>query len=827
MTVGARVSVPLDNHPGNAARPTTPTVRPHVLQSANADAAPSRSDRRTVQVTGTSAQRQILQVQRTVGNQAVAALLRPVQREIGWSDAKDKRAATGGVRWNAAPVEDVAGTHMRRIPISGLSEGHQGETLGSESAQLTDESAMGRAVVIVSGRLNPDEKVDVLLHLHGYAENAKSRPFAGWRQRKTDGAVRDVALDQIEQQLDGLGRPQLVGILAQGGERSEFGKSSSYELAMEPYINDVFDKMSEDPALRKRLQVGRIILAAHSGGSHTVVDAMKRDLAGKQGTPGQLGEVILFDAVNVGDKERKALPDTWAAEAREPKMVARWLKMRLDADRLALSAMDTADQRKAYLAGSFVFRGYYTGGYGKVYRALQKKLDAWFADPRLARAAGGELESLRSHYTTVKTSGLAHEDLMRGHKAGDAGDPAKGNVRDAIGAMYDPVGNDPKEMTAPAFSSAPGPTKGGRKSKIKRKTRATSKAATSAAGPSSTAAVGGPGRTPSAATSPSTAAARGKAKKKAHKEADHRTAVELIAAAVGRASSSRMRRAIEADLRGKRAGMTAAAWFQGLRPDATFLGLPIRASGGDIPGVHEELLSVLKTAEQSMQRRLPGKSLAEIAALLEVYDVAGLRPPKAATGGTRVTMHAYGLAIDVNYKGNPFLGQDNKAHDNVWGNRDAEMIKRATQLMTGHSTSIRENPHRLTTAGKADTEEGRDLRAERAGELWEKHATTSDALRDYLNLTDDAVEDLVRLHGQGHDVAWWKAQHAADRDLSRESGELSGHSDPAGKHGVMDLTKELVLLLVRAGLSWGGAYNSGKDLMHFDLRTGSIVREIL
>ena len=266
MTVGARVTVPLEGRPGNAARPTAPTVRPHVLRPADADAAPSRSDRHTVQMTGTYAQRQILQVQQSVGNQAVAALLHPVQREVGWSDAREKQAAAGGVRWNAGPVEDVAGTHMRRIPISGLSEGHQGETLGSESAQLTDESAAGRAVVIVPSRLNPDEKVDVLLHLHGYAENAKSRPFAGWRQRKTDSAVRDVALDQIEQQLEGLGRPQLVGILAQGGERSEFGKSSSYELAMEPYINDVFDKLSDDPALRKRLQVGRIILAAHSGG---------------------------------------------------------------------------------------------------------------------------------------------------------------------------------------------------------------------------------------------------------------------------------------------------------------------------------------------------------------------------------------------------------------------------------------------------------------------------------------------------------------------------------------------------------------------------------
>ena len=36
------------------------------------------------------------------------------------------------------------------------------------------------------------------------------------------------------------------------------------------------------------------------------------------------------------------------------------------------------------------------------------------------------------------------------------------------------------------------------------------------------------------------------------------------------------------------------------------------------------------------------------------------------------------------------------------------------------------------------------------------------------------------------------------------------------------MKKELVVALVQAGLTWGGVYNTGKDLMHCDLRTGSI-----
>jgi hypothetical protein len=46
-------------------------------------------------------------------------------------------------------------------------------------------------------------------------------------------------------------------------------------------------------------------------------------------------------------------------------------------------------------------------------------------------------------------------------------------------------------------------------------------------------------------------------------------------------------------------------------------------------------------------------------------------------------------------------------------------------------------------------------------------------------------------------------------------------SDPK-KRGYMTVQKELATALVQAGLTWGGTYNTGKDLMHFDLRTGSI-----
>ena len=36
----------------------------------------------------------------------------------------------------------------------------------------------------------------------------------------------------------------------------------------------------------------------------------------------------------------------------------------------------------------------------------------------------------------------------------------------------------------------------------------------------------------------------------------------------------------------------------------------------------------------------------------------------------------------------------------------------------------------------------------------------------------------------------------------------------------MNLSKALVLAMADAGLTWGGQYGGGKDIMHFDLREG-------
>jgi hypothetical protein len=290
---------------------------------------------------------------------------------------------------------------------------------------------------------------------------------------------------------------------------------------------------------------------------------------------------------------------------------------------------------------------------------------------------------------------------------------------------------------------------------------------------------------------------------------------KLIAAALDQATETGGkaddRAAIAADL--EDSGTDPETWFADMVPDATFLGLPIAKSGGKVPGVHRELYDVLQKAEQELLSRYPGMTPKQVAAALGVYAIVGLRPPKKATGGSHPSMHCFGMAIDINYRGNPFVGQKNAS-------AVVDATERATLLMSGSAVNVRKAPKGLTQGQTDDSDAARTARAERAVRMWERLHNASDALRAYLNLSDDDLVALVEADGHGHDIGWWRDRLAEDKALHADA-EFSNHSDPA-KAGLMDLSQELVEVLVGAGLSWGGCYAAGKDIMHFDLRTGTI-----
>jgi hypothetical protein len=841
----------------------------------------------------------LLHLQREAGNRAVAQLVGThTQRAGGWADA-DRT----GPAYNAG--EHVEGT-MRRIPIDGLSGGFQ----GTAADYKTTESAAGRAIAVVPAGLVPGQPVDVLLHLHGYTHRPPSGrfagdPYPGWRQRGSDHAVRDLALDRIEQQLEATGATQLLGLLPQGGARSDFGK-----LNPDPYINEALDRLTALGALTARPPLGRVLLSAHSGGGHRIrslLDAEATPAAKRKGgpaMPSHLGQLMLYDAINT-DGELAA--------------AQRWAESRLGDALTALTDPATAPADKdAYLAASPRLVGYYTSGYRPRYTLLGQAIDEWFR--RNGAALGGYAALLRSRFTVTPAKGLRHEEIIRGRREADQAGPGTGNLAEAVRAYYR-AGQAPAGSThaGPTHASAAGRDPGVMAAQLTRilgvaplaligwLARVGRGADPVTAAVASAAAAGyrdeveltdmvfavrhpelGGGRIPdrndalkqewrdirrrvvrpairahpagTPATQPAPAAhaaptahpapavAAGRPSPPAARAMTDAQRAKLIEQAVGQATASAPRAKAAAGgklTKAERAAITAAddmaeefatrsrttaeAWFAGIVPDATFLGVPIRKSGGTVSGVHRELLAVLQAAEATLTGRYPGKSPRQLATLLGVYDIAGLRPPKNATGGSRPSMHCYGMAVDINYLGNPFLGQGRrprKGDKEAKANAQTEMIKRATLLMGGSAFDIGASPKGLGKGGLADNDVGRAIRAERAGQLWEQFHSASEAVRAYLSLSDGDLAARVAVAGQGHDLAWWSQQLAADKALIGH-GEFTSHADPS-KAGFMDLSKELVEVLVNAGLSWGGCYATGKDLMHFDLRTGTITgRDVL
>lgn len=270
-----------------------------------------------------------------------------------------------------------------------------------------------------------------------------------------------------------------------------------------------------------------------------------------------------------------------------------------------------------------------------------------------------------------------------------------------------------------------------------------------------------------------------------------------------------------------------AEWYVDIKPDATFLGLTIEPSGGASKGVHQELLTQLKIAEAKL-RADPAPGTFGVGAkgaetIAQSISLAGLRPPKAATGGDRPSMHCYGLAVDINYFGNPFVGLSGGDSPPA-----ARMIRHATQLINGKEFNV--------MAG------AEAINAKVAGEMWDKFHEASEALKTYLNLRDhtsekgyppNAPEDeakqylgwWVERNGGKTDLKGWRQALRADIASSKQGDFVAGgklrHPEQIG---IMDLPKALVQALVDADLLWGGLYGGAKDIMHFDYRHGTVKR---
>jgi hypothetical protein len=394
----------------------------------------------------------VLNLHRGAGNRAVARLL---QRKVGWSDA-----STQGRAWN---IDERAVGKIRRIPLEGLSEGlsmnrkdelakrrwvwddpepHKKGHMEMEStriSQLSSEGAKGKAIVLVPDGLDATKPIEVLVFLHGFTEDT-GRPFAGWRtldvqpkgaspklqdlRRGLDPAdtapVRDVALDQAEQQLEESGRKQLVIVLPQGGLHSQFSKDGGQTFDSDTYVKQIVTRLQAEGRWRDgkgkpakaEPGVSRVIMSGHSGAGQALSTAAA---AGKI-----TGDLVIYDAINGG---QLGLFQQWAIK-------------RLNEDLLVLMDKSKTEAEKlAYLQGAQKLRGYTTDAYISAYLDLDDEIQRWF--DRHKKDLGPFAGCLRSNYF-FEYHNVHHEELMRGSSAAGKRAPGTGTILDAIKGLHEP-----------------------------------------------------------------------------------------------------------------------------------------------------------------------------------------------------------------------------------------------------------------------------------------------------------------------------------------------------------------------------------------------------
>jgi hypothetical protein len=351
----------------------------------------------------------IRDLQAAVGNAAVRLIL---QRKGGWPDASSK-----GKAWNDPIAKKVStGSKIWRIAIAGLKGGTAEAFKGGSSAHTT-EAADHRAIVLIPDGFAPDKPVEVLLYFHGHTETRRGR-YAGYRQRSfketeetkevglvSDDTVRDVALDQIEQQIEQSGHPQMIGILPQGGPQSQFG-----EINADPYIKDVLERVNAEypDKLKKVPSSWQVILSGHSGGGTEV-----NRILTSSSKPANLKAIILFDAESMSGHIRQRMTD--------------------DLKFLADPAKKDAD-RTAYLAARPPVRVFarsdkdVTLKYAKMYIRLVDETITEFTDGLLSKDRQKELDALKVRQacgTMSDADRLRLNDLRRAK-------PASGPERDEL-----------------------------------------------------------------------------------------------------------------------------------------------------------------------------------------------------------------------------------------------------------------------------------------------------------------------------------------------------------------------------------------------------------
>jgi hypothetical protein len=644
----------------------------------------------------------------------------------GWTDPGGKvipSGTVGGV--DRILLEEMPGNQAQQDTQDGAPGAG---TPGLANTAGRGSGLRGRAIALVprSVRTGPAGEVAVLVHFHGI----------GRALRATDNNPRDVQHAQMEQQLEAFvnSRPgaRIIALLPIGiqTENDKGLHSVSFgNFKTDDFIAAAFGKLGS--ALPSGSTPGDVMMSAHSGGGLPLGGM----LSSGKGLPARLKGVFLFEALH-GDVDNyiafivgRLKGDLTALKAERDKP---------GADDAAVFAAQAA-----YLQGSLhvvAFGGAPGDDQKRGYAARTLKIrDAilkwWEANASALKAAAGPrheiLDKLWAHYQAQFFPGSTHENALAS---------ANNNLGRALASMEQvgALAATPKTPAPPQSAPPPPPHL--------KATPTTDSGKAAAAGE---------------------AAGEGVLARSALAREFKTEKYELSKAKVPvvKANDEKKRALIEeapADYANeilRDAKLDPATWFSNFTT-ITFLGQAFNDP------IHVDLATHLKAVEKTFADKYGGGKPEEAGKVLGLHEAihgAREKPTSAA-----VSMHLFGLAIDVNYTTNPFIGSS----ANPVFERAGKLLGRPTKGFTNNMT-------------------------------YDQVAELDKLLEDYFKLLTDTTKDEA-------------TRKQIQKDLDFVTGKWE-RTKPAQKAaieagGFLDLDKRFV---EEIGLDWGASYG---DIMHFDMR---------
>jgi len=246
-----------------------------------------------------------------------------------------------------------------------------------------------------------------------------------------------------------------------------------------------------------------------------------------------------------------------------------------------------------------------------------------------------------------------------------------------------------------------------------------------------------------------------------------------------------------------------ATWFNKFT-QITFLGR--RMKSGQY--LHLEMAKLLKAIESEMVKKYGGDANS-VGDMLLNKSKEGISGSRLVSSTATFSMHMFGLAVDVNYLGNPFIQseEDVKALNNVLKNAALLMNKPILSYQQGYAKD------------KFD-------RVQQLDAMLEKYFGLLDAPAELERLVQaSSSSEWSELSGAKAKIqknldtlAGYLARSGKKKDYFRK-GEILDLKDYFKKHAILDFDKRFVVQMEESGLSWGGHYG---DMMHFDMRAKGV-----